>query len=63
MIIKGEEYAKIYIDEICPKSPQDEINLRNEVCNNLTEIFYMDECGQVWTMRSQGLIYLAKCKL
>lgn len=71
-IIDGEEYAKITVnpnghitkqaEELC-RSWNDGYALRDEIHDNLTDTFYMDECGQLWVMRSQGLQYLAKCKL
>ena len=71
-IINGEEYARItfnpqgditgQIEENCPCC-NDVQALHNEIWDNLTSTIFMDECGQLWVMRSHGLQYLAKCRL
>lgn len=71
-IINGEEYAKItfnphgnieeQIEELSPKSLADIHAIHDEIWDNMTNTVFMDECGQLWVMRSHGLQYLAKCK-
>lgn len=51
------------VEELCPKSQNDYDKITAEIRDNLTSVLFMDECGQVWTSRTQGLQYLAKCKL
>jgi hypothetical protein len=54
---------KEQIEELSPRSGWDAESLYNEINDNLTNVLYMDESGQVFTRRAHGMQYLAKCRI
>jgi len=56
-----EELKEVGLDG---KSISDETKIYNEVYNNLTSVFFVDEIGQIWKEIENGeFMYIAKIKL